>query len=807
MARNASTLSGDTSPVVPAVVRAHWPFALPRAAKSAWVFLRSPSLARRSMAFSVLGLTLSLALLGMVTLWTVDDITQQEYRERLDLATATASHVDRALDQSLHTLGLAAEQLSIPLTQEQTLNLDGLALQLGRATRFEVTDPRGAVVWQDSRLPPLGSAALTTNSQLIQSALSTAHNQVGPCESQDGDPPGVLVCMAVPVHDENDTLSGVLLARFDPRDSTLGLLPFTDLGSEMQVSLVDGGGGGSADEDMHPAVLADLIASRTPGLRIHPGAGNVSTHITAFAPILAASDMGVVVEQPRDIALGASRQLELRFGLVALILLILGAAAVWWEVRRVSGPLGRLTVAADRFAAGQLDERVQMEATGELGGLANAFEQMRQRLRDSLTELAGWNRELEGRVASRTSQLEQRNRELANINTIADTLSRSLSVQVILEQTLTQVIEITGAGMACFHLAWEPSARPTLVAERNMPTALQEGALSQIDSLCARAIHRDRVAFLEGSDLQVELPICQAAGVRSCVIVPVRAEPEPQGVLLLGSAKPGVFDELESSTLAAIGRQVGMALANAHLYERLHVREQERSELLQRAIAGQEDERRRLAQELHDQTSQTLASLQLGLDQLAERSREPEVRQHASELQHIASAALADVHRLAIELRPSVLDDVGLGAALERYIGEVRHRFAIPLEFASVGMDGVRLAAAPATVIYRVVQAAVTNAMQHAHAHQISVLLQRRGQDVVVVVEDDGRGFDLQAVQASPLEERLGLAGMQERASLVHATLTLETEPGAGTTVFLKVPIDGNTVKEEDAENAPSGSG
>jgi signal transduction histidine kinase len=432
---------------------------------------------------------------------------------------------------------------------------------------------------------------------------------------------------------------------------------------------------------------------------------------------------------------------------------------------------------------------------------------MRQRLRDSLSELAGWNRELEARVATRTSELEQRNRELANINTIADTLSRSLSVQVILEQTLAQVMEITGAEMACFHLAWEPAARPTLVAERNMPTALQEGATSQMESLCARAIDRDRVTFLEGSDLQAELPVCQAAGVRSCVILPVRAEPEPQGVLLLGSGKPGVFDGLESRTLAAIGRQVGMALANARLYERLQLREQERSELLQRAIAGQEDERRRLAQELHDQTSQTLASLQLGLDQLAEQSREPEVRQRATELQLVASEALADVHRLAVELRPSVLDDVGLGAALERYIAEVQQRFKIPVEFASVGMEGVRLAAAAATVVYRVVQAAVTNAVQHAQPHQISVLLQRRGEDVVVVVEDDGRGFDFQLVQTSPLEQRLGLAGMQERASLVHATLTLETEPGAGTTVFLRVPMTGNTVSEGDAAHAPGSAG
>jgi signal transduction histidine kinase len=287
----------------------------------------------------------------------------------------------------------------------------------------------------------------------------------------------------------------------------------------------------------------------------------------------------------------------------------------------------------------------------------------------------------------------------------------------------------------------------------------------------------------------------------------VRAEPEPEGILLLGSREPGGLRDVQARTLAAIGHQVGLALANARLYERLQIREQERAELLQRVIAGQEDERRRLAQELHDETSQTLASLQLGLDQLTERSREPDIRERATELRRAASMALADVHRLAVELRPSVLDDVGLGAALERYIAEVEHRFGIPVEFASVGFEGIRLAPAPATVVYRVVQAAVTNAVQHSVAHGISVLLQRRGDDVVVVVEDDGRGFDLPTVQTLPLEHRLGLAGMQERASLVRGTLTFETEPGAGTTVFLRLPIEGNIVKEEEAEHAAAGAG
>jgi signal transduction histidine kinase len=780
--------------------------AVPNNVQAAWLFLGRPSLARRSMAFSVLGLALSLALLGTVTLWTVDDMTQQEYHERLDLAIATARHVDHALGTDLQMLQQGADAVSVPVTPEQVLGLDSLADRLGRPVRLQLDDSRQTVVWQDSRRP-VGSTALPMERMLVESVLSTGRGQTRPCGNADEDQSDVLVCLGAPVHDQHGTTTGVLFASIDPRDASLGLLPFTDLGGEMQISLIDADGDVTTAPNTHTALLADLLASRTSGLRVHPGSGNVSSHITAFAPTAAAPDMGVVVEQPRDIALAASRQLELRFGLVAVILLILGGGAVWWDVRRVSGPLGRLTVAAERFAAGQLDDRVRPEGAGELRSLANAFEIMRQRLRTSLGELAGWNHELEARVATRTVELEQRNKELANINAIADAVSRTFDVQVMLDQTLNMMLAITEADMACFHLAWERGARPTLVAERNALTAIRETGAEQIQSLCTRVIAQDSVTLLNDAEFQAEAPDCHAAGLRTCLLVPVRAEPEPQGILLLGSSRSGAFSDVQPGTLAAIGRQVGMALANARLYKRLETRQRERAELLQRAITGQEEERRRLAQELHDQTSQTLASLQLGLDQLAVRSGEPEIRARATELQRAASAALADVHRLAVELRPSVLDDVGLGAALERYVTEVQHRFGIPVEFASVGLDGVRLAPAPATVVYRVVQAAVTNAVQHARPHEISILLQRRGDDIQAVVEDDGQGFDLGAVQASPLEYRLGLAGMQERAALVHGTLTFETEPGAGTTVFLRVPMTGNIVHAEDAQHAAAGTG
>ncbi len=254
--------------------------------------------------------------------------------------------------------------------------------------------------------------------------------------------------------------------------------------------------------------------------------------------------------------------------------------------------------------------------------------------------------------------------------------------------------------------------------------------------------------------------------------------------------------ELESRVAARTAEVEARSRETAVLYARLQARERERAELLQRYMAGQEEERRQLAQELHDETSQALATLRLGLERMAADTTAPtEVRRLAYQLQGVAAQTLAAVHRLAVELRPSVLDDVGLVAAIERSLQECARRTGITGDLESVGVEGLRLIPAAEAAVYRITQAALTNVVQHAQAKHVSVLLERRGDKLVVVVEDDGRGFDLEAVRNAPLEKRLGLAGMEERAALIGAVLTIETAPGAGSSVFLEVPLELNVRK------------
>lgn len=156
-------------------------------------------------------------------------------------------------------------------------------------------------------------------------------------------------------------------------------------------------------------------------------------------------------------------------------------------------------------------------------------------------------------------------------------------------------------------------------------------------------------------------------------------------------------------------------------------------------------------------------------------------------MRQVVAETLDEVHHLARELRPSVLDDLGLVPALERYVREYGETYGIEADFHNMGFDGQRVSAAAEVTLYRIIQEALTNVAKYAKAQTVSVLLDWREDWVSAIVEDDGRGFDPGKVPTSP-SHGLGLFGMQERAALLGGSLRIESQLGYGTTVFIKVP-------------------
>jgi signal transduction histidine kinase/HAMP domain-containing protein len=753
-------------------------------------------------------------LFGLVAVWTIQETVEAAYRERQVLTEVLARNTDEVLGYALDALDREATAFPLepdqPLSRESRENLTSMRMRLASYSAIGVTDTRGTLLWSEP-----DEAAPTTDFLGVQECakLTGQRDETRLVETVALNGQRAWVCLTAPLRGVDDRFTGRLIALLDPTRSNLHLVPQWEMGEGIHIQLVDAGGRLVVGKELgvpsevshlmspgHRALLGEFIDTQRSGFAVHaPRAGqNFGAHVVAYAPLKVQSSWGVVFEQPQDVVVTVPRRLQVRLGLFGLAALFIVVAIAWFDVRRVVRPLRLLTGVAGEFAAGRLDEPVDVRSRDEVGVLAQALETMRQRLRGSLEEVAEWNRELERRVAARTAEVERQNRDLAHLNDIASTVSGSFDVKPMLTKTLEHIREITRAPVGAFWVVDDTTQRFQLMAEYGLPEGMAELPACFESCLCGQAACANEIIVANGSDLHPETHACHATGLESVIAVPLPAGGRPHGILFLGSRQRGHFHPDAMVTLAAIGRQVGVAVASAQLYQRLRAREHERAGLLQRIMDGQEEERRRLAQELHDETSQALTSLRLGLEQLATtRGDQDQVARLANQLQEVAAQAQTDVHRLAVELRPSVLDDVGLVAAIARYVDEYGPRWNLAVDFAPVGVDGFRLIPAAETAIYRIIQAALTNIAEHARANRISVLLQRRGNLIIAVVEDDGQGFDLAQVRASSIEARLGLAGMEERAALIGATLTIETSPGSGTTVYLQVPLSQNTHQEE----------
>jgi signal transduction histidine kinase len=205
---------------------------------------------------------------------------------------------------------------------------------------------------------------------------------------------------------------------------------------------------------------------------------------------------------------------------------------------------------------------------------------------------------------------------------------------------------------------------------------------------------------------------------------------------------------------------------------------------LQRVVAAQEAERRRLARELHDETGQTLTSVTLGLKSVEERLDDPETREAVAELGRQVAATMQDVRRIAIELRPKVLDDYGLESALERLTTTFATQTGIAVDLeARLGAE--RLPSELETALYRIVQEGLTNIAKHADPSRASVFVTPKNGNVLLVLEDDGHGFDPSSMRGGGI----GLEGMRERVELLEGRLTVESSAETGTTLVVEVPV------------------
>jgi PAS domain S-box-containing protein len=268
--------------------------------------------------------------------------------------------------------------------------------------------------------------------------------------------------------------------------------------------------------------------------------------------------------------------------------------------------------------------------------------------------------------------------------------------------------------------------------------------------------------------------------------VPLFARGDVAGLFSLSKAEPGYFNQEHLRLAESMSSQASVAVENAVLFEQMQASTRRMQSLSRRLVEVQESERRHIARELHDEAGQALTSLRYGL-RLLEREIDEggNVTKRVGELIERTDAVIDSLHSLAADLRPASLDHVGLEAALRQLSQSAGAKLGLAVRFKARGFRSERLPAVVETALYRVVQEAMTNVVRHSHANRVDVLAERRDDGVLVMVEDDGVGFDLDEVQRG---DHFGLLGLRERAEALGGTLTVESAPGAGTTVVVEVP-------------------
>lgn len=274
------------------------------------------------------------------------------------------------------------------------------------------------------------------------------------------------------------------------------------------------------------------------------------------------------------------------------------------------------------------------------------------------------------------------------------------------------------------------------------------------------------------------------------LVVPISANEKIIGLVELSKTESGGFTPEEIRWVEALVGQAVVAIQNARLYQQVHTSRERLQSLNRKMVKIQENERRHVARELHDEAGQALSSLKLNLGCLEQDPECPaHIRRQLQNLKGVSDGVLENLHRLAMDLRPVALDHLGLVAALEQYARQLKSEQRT-IHFKAVGFEGDRLPPDVEVSIYRIVQEALTNVVRYSMASKVGILMERGQGKVKVFVEDNGVGFDLNRVTG----ERLGLVGMRERVEMLGGSLTIESSPGKGTSVIVEAPDDNSNL-------------
>lgn len=524
-------------------------------------------------------------------------------------------------------------------------------------------------------------------------------------------------------------------------------------------------------------------------------AGRVALHTKIFGIVITASCLtgfGVMLwiktrlGQPDTAAphLGNPFTLSELFG-VTLIAVAISLVIAWFLTNILAHQIYEVTQVAQEVQQGRLSRRAPVWADDEIGSLARTFNGLIDTLAQSRESLETSN-----------AQLAARNAALTALYKLLTHAVQSMDKNAILTHGLSSLLELTGSDSGGILLRNKNGLFAEHVAH-HLPQCLQ-GKLQHFtssDPLLRKAIETAEPTRVLTSHREPDYQcsaLCGAAescGFGAVYVVPLQAHGVVSGLVVMLRRDAQAEQAADKTMLVAtMGNQLSVAVENATLWEELKRKNALRVRLLAQAVNAQEQERERISRELHDETGQALTALLLQLKVLEGLPDKQAMLTHAGELRQLVLGILEEVRRLARDLRPSTLDELGLVPTIDWHIRAFTRNIDLEVEYETALPDDFRLPVSLELALYRMVQEALTNIVRHANATKAVIRLEEEHGVVRLTVSDNGCGFDTNAM-LNGQAHGIGLMGIQERVELIGGTLALNSIIGRGTSLSIEVPI------------------
>ncbi|MBI2907213.1 MAG: GAF domain-containing protein [Chloroflexi bacterium] len=751
-----------------------------------------------------LGLLGAFGLFGFLGVQALQNSIERTLTERLALAHMVARSMDQVLARGLVQLEMFAASEGASL-EDGALEPEKRALsELFRYSgvfnnNVFLVDRAGKVLWSEPYDSTLIGGNLASHLSVAKS-LRGGRSQVSSLVTA-ATYRGPAVSLATPIRNRAGEIIGAVGGNIDLplggskefiQPSGLGQTAYTEIVNEYGVVMAttrpDPPEAGVFEVSDHAERFATLIQQGEASVRTCHRCHEAERRrdILAFAPLTAAS-WGVAIRQAEEEALAPTWDLERRMIVFGGLAFVIALSFTWVGVRSIIRPVQGLTRASQRIAAGDLDSIVPTMGGGEIGVLARTFETMRRRLRTSYQE-----------IEERTQDIERRNRELSALCEISRALTSTLDLDSLLKVILQKTIQIFEPAEAAHLLLHDLGSDQLVVRSAEGFAAdkdLQE-RFARGEGIPGMVFERKSAALLTPNEVREHLSGIGDLPVQSAIGAPLLVKGEAIGSLVLYHCRqPRPFSEPDVRLLQALSDQMAITIDNARLYEEVQRKEQLRGQLLESIISTQEEERRRIARELHDEAGQALTALLMAIGAIEQSlpADAGRMRERMTALKSLTTQTMEDIDRLISDLRPALLDDVGLLPALRWYIRRYSDRGGADVRLQIVGPKERRLPGKVETALFRIIQEALTNVAKHAAATAVKIRIDFSDSEVRAAIEDNGKGFEVDKVMKSEGTGRgLGLVGMGERAAFLGGNLTIKSRPGRGTQVLMQFPVQLN---------------